>query len=324
MFPIVSNALDAAATLASTPAAAVKTLSKKTPVLSTSLSEFSTAFVFDNHPRVIKSLPKRATAATGTQKACAPIAASSPANPHPAARLGPSKRGNMSATSLDKHDISTDSFPAKIIVHDGDLKLSVGLTVFQRKVFLVASQALWAVSPVFKAMLGPTSSFKEAVTLRNLGSEPPVVDLDDDFDAMEIVLNVLFHQHPRLPAIDTYTCSQIFQIALITEKYELHNVMHYWSRDLHKRFEAISETAINDDSVFISWVFGYDEIFSEKTGRLTLLTAPHPEHRISFRKLGPNAKVRHNAFIRPSTPEAVIGETTFPHPLPAPTANPAA
>lgn len=290
----MSNSLD---TAASAP--------KKTPA--PGLFTFGVPY---SPPLDINNPFKRPIAAAGTPKVSAPIVASTPAIPHPASSEL-LKRVNITP-SLDKYDIPTYGFCAETIVDDGDLKLSVGLIMQRRKVFLVASQALRAVSPVFKAMLGPTSSSKEAVALRNPGSEPPVVSLDDDFAAMEIVLNMLFHRNSRLPPTETYTYRQIFQIALITEKYELHDVMRYWSRDLHERFQSISETAINDDSIFISWVFGYDKIFSERTGRLTLLTTPYREQRIVFRNLDPKTKVRGNFLICQSIPEAVIGDTTSP------------
>ncbi|MCJ1377106.1 hypothetical protein MMC17_000197 [Xylographa soralifera] len=118
---------------------------------------------------------------------------------------------------------STDQPVTKSIVEidpDGDV-------VFQfpdGSQIQVSSKALSLGSPVFKAMFH--SNFVEGSKLQQ--GERCQVELDDDFEAMTTLCNILHHRNRNVPG--THSGSSLMQLAVITDKYDcLEAISHYSS-----------------------------------------------------------------------------------------------
>ena len=83
-----------------------------------------------------------------------------------------------------------------MLLDDGDLFLEIPKSCFSpAKVFQVNSQILRAASPVFRGMLGPKSSFEEALevgraVIRGSNSPTPIVTLDDPLATVQLVLQI--------------------------------------------------------------------------------------------------------------------------------------
>ena len=174
----------------------------------------------------------------------------------------------------DTAKVSDIEPPLVKIVENGDLILEVqpnpsGVLPYKR--FQVASQALWAASPVFNAMFGPTSKFQERLNIRRanaFGYPPSVISLQDDSAAMECVLNVLFHRRSSLPR--KYEFADVLNIAIVTDKYEMQDVMAGWAEPLLPVVETWAGEPGHGNALFISWVFGYDAVFENMCTTLTL------------------------------------------------------
>ena len=158
------------------------------------------------------------------------------------------------------------------IVEHGDLILhvkGVADNVSPPQRFLVASQTLWASSPVFNAMFGPKSKFQEGLNIRRAsmsGHPPPVISLQDDPVAMECLLKVLFHQ----PCQPKTGYREILEVAIVTDKYDMQNVMSCWAEKAISWVERYVGLRGFEDAILISWVFGYEAIFHKMFTHLTL------------------------------------------------------
>jgi hypothetical protein len=152
-----------------------------------------------------------------------------------------------------------------ILVPDGDLLLTVGVTGKRR--FLVASQILWAASHYFRASFGPGSQYSLSEAVRNAAAlgKPAELELDDNPTAMEIVLYILCLRHKQLPHEMNF--AEVVELAVLADKYELEIVIRPW---VTKWLEPYKDNVEKyEDFLFVSWVFGYDAIFSACTKRLT-------------------------------------------------------
>ncbi|KAB5531432.1 hypothetical protein GE09DRAFT_1228231 [Coniochaeta sp. 2T2.1] len=107
------------------------------------------------------------------------------------------------------------------IIHDGDVVFLVGPEKTPLKVY---SQCLRTGSKVFNSMLGPTWS--EGKGLSSLS--PPEIPLEeDDADALRTIFFVLHHRNREVPASSTLTPSDILNIAVMSDKYDLAVALEY-------------------------------------------------------------------------------------------------
>lgn len=134
----------------------------------------------------------------------------------------------------------------------------------------VSSQILCAASPYFQASFGPDSQFISAQRVRRAamrGQPRAEIELDDDPEAMGIVLKVLCFRHHEVP--DVLSLPKIRKLAIIADKYELEAVLRPWV----SKWSEVSKLNIllsgHEDWLFISWVFGYEGIFKDCTRALT-------------------------------------------------------
>lgn len=142
------------------------------------------------------------------------------------------------------------------ITQEGDLhiKLSPGHAVTRSFQFLVDSHVLYIASPVFKAMFGPGSSFRERKELESgIGGATalPVIELhDDDAEALRTVFNILHNKHSRVPRSVTY--HQFLEIAILADKYELREPIQIWAEIWSEPYLMAEDMMKPEDS---EWLF---------------------------------------------------------------------
>lgn len=139
--------------------------------------------------------------------------------------------------------------------------------------FRVSSSVLCAASPVFNAMLGPNSSFAEAVSLRTAARAPatspikpsaPLVQhvqplYDDNGTALAVILYALHLQTHKVPR--TVTFPQLKQLAVVCDKYDCVGAVRLWAETWMQPFRGDVTTVGYEDWLFIAWVFSSRKFF---------------------------------------------------------------
>lgn len=152
----------------------------------------------------------------------------------------------------------------------------------------VSSQILRSTSRVFRAMFGPDSGFKETVNVRRaiigLPASAAVISLDGDSEALGIVLKFLHHRVELLPTKVKFT--KLVKIAEICNKYDLRQALKPLIDKLSKPFaDKIYETGY-EDWLLISYVFGYEDIFTKVSKELILQGILIPQQGFGFGDAG--------------------------------------
>jgi len=141
--------------------------------------------------------------------------------------------------------------------------------------YTVSSLQLCACSPVFRAMLGPKSSFAEAVGLRQHrfletdsdGSGPDVdgpykLEVEDhDPTALAVILNVMHARTKDLP--DEIPFDGLLHIAIICDFYDCAAVMRPWDNIWMKQWKESAETSGFEGWLLVARVFGEKDIFGD-------------------------------------------------------------
>lgn len=149
---------------------------------------------------------------------------------------------------------------------------------------LVSHQAsslqLCACSSVFRAMLGPKSSFSEAVALQNhrlLQSKNLSVDElynlkveDHDPIALAAVLNIIHGRLENLP--DEIPFEGLLQVALICDFYDCVEMMRPWDKTWIKQWEFAAETPGFESWLFIARVFKKEDVFKKISRKLVKIS----------------------------------------------------
>lgn len=151
------------------------------------------------------------------------------------------------------------------IAPHGDLilKLSTSEKIVR---FRVASQVLCLSSPVFSAMLGPSSDFKEANELRahpRGAREPYVVSIEDDSSIeFRVILNAIHHRNSLVPLV-TANREALWCMAVICDKYDFTEAVSawvgIWAQEWRKRVICDPD---HGHWLFIAWTFGLADIFT--------------------------------------------------------------
>jgi len=141
--------------------------------------------------------------------------------------------------------------------------------------YTVTSYQLCACSSVFRAMLGPKSSFAEAVELRRrylLESDSPDPDRlyqlnvkDHDPTALAAVLSVLHVRTENLP--DEIPFEGLLQVAIICDYYDCAAVMRPWDDMWMKKWKGCAQTPGYESWLFIAQVFKEKTIFRNLSKR---------------------------------------------------------
>jgi hypothetical protein len=121
-------------------------------------------------------------------------------------------------------------------------------------------------------MLGKHSKFAEAVALRESrkrgDDEPIVVKLEGDDPAMMgFILQALHGKNKKVPP--KITIGQLTRVAVICDKYSLHEALQVIVRTWSENLKAKAKTH-PEEWLLISWVFGPEDIFTEVSRELML------------------------------------------------------
>ena len=129
----------------------------------------------------------------------------------------------------------------------------------------VSSHVLCSASPVFRAMLGPDSQFKEACELRMCSVENPYeLSLEDDYPhALTVTLLALHSRSDMVPMELTFR--NLVELAIVCDKYDCRGgVLPWvdtwagaWKTRMLKREKGYEEW------LFVAWVFGIEEGYDE-------------------------------------------------------------
>lgn len=156
------------------------------------------------------------------------------------------------------------------IVPYGDLVLQVSSDAGIAR-FKVSSQVLCIASPVFRAMLGPSSNFKEACELRAAAADaqPYVLSLgEDDPQALAVVLNALHLQGSKVPISISF--QNLVDLAIICDKYDCAPGVTLWADVWTEVWKNYALEPGFERWLFIAWTFGIDEIFMSLSRKLIL------------------------------------------------------
>lgn len=171
-----------------------------------------------------------------------------------------------SDSDVEGHE-DTRNTPVNIaftIDEDGDLKIELdgGSVVVSRK-------ALSLSSPVFRAMLGKNSKFRES-------TEKPVDDNgiqtisfpDDKFQAMVTVARITHLQSDLVPKEVFF--QHLYQIAILCDKYDLKRCLGPWIDIWAKPYLDSYAAEGFEGWLFMAKVFQYGGLFKDMTRHLIL------------------------------------------------------
>ena len=142
--------------------------------------------------------------------------------------------------------------------------------------FRVNSEILCMTSPVFNAMLGENSQFREASKLADAKKTgiPYALALEDDNpNALAIILFIVHHHHEMVPR--ELNEDQLYDIAILCDKYDMRRPLGMWLDviwipPLTARTPA---DKLGNKWLFISVVFGLKSTFTAVTKRIILTTS---------------------------------------------------
>ncbi|KAF8536110.1 hypothetical protein BDD12DRAFT_912349 [Trichophaea hybrida] len=156
----------------------------------------------------------------------------------------------------------------------GDLILSLQ-TPEVNLTYLVSSHQLCCASPVFRASLGPSSGFLEAIDLRHSQtagttvSDDPLYEmpigegLKFDPTAMAVVLYVIHRRPDQIP--ESIEFENLLDIAVICDYYDCAPVMSPLDKAWIQPFEKHALEPEYEDLLFAAYVFGKQELFAQIT-----------------------------------------------------------
>ncbi|KAF8426735.1 hypothetical protein EV426DRAFT_592604 [Tirmania nivea] len=187
--------------------------------------------------------------------------------------------------SIAKKPVSVLTLPAPIpdkvanIQFDADGDVVLVLKSYKGTArFQVNSSILCMLSPVFRAMLGAGSHFKEGKELasRGPGMAPVEVKIeDDDPDVFAVILRILHHQYDSVPKV--IRGDKLYKVAILCDKYDLRKALSFvldkWIPTPHKLPPVILPRGVvsqPDKELFMAYVFGMEEVFKTVSKDLIL------------------------------------------------------
>ncbi|KAF8453864.1 hypothetical protein BDZ91DRAFT_748453 [Kalaharituber pfeilii] len=200
-----------------------------------------------------------------------------PGQEMPAAQKGQdrameAKQDNPSASPGKVCNISFDEHGDVILVLPSPD--STGTARFQ-----VNSSVLCLASPVFRAMLGPDSAFKEAKALAAISTDPtrpPLeLSLDDDPNAFAIILRIIHLQFDWVPTTRPIDEGILYKMAIACDKYDMKLALKYWFK---KWTSVIGDSSLplpvqkmqGPRWLFMAYAFAHETLFSELSLQLIL------------------------------------------------------
>ena len=175
------------------------------------------------------------------------------------------KHSNDGQSNMADEYQDTRTGPVTLVIDpEGDLymKLDGGSLKVSRK-------ALSLSSPVFLAMLGANSKFRETTdkTLDHDGVQLVSFE-DDNFETMTVIARIIHLQSDNVPA--TMTFKQLYQVAVICDKYDLKRCLGPWTNIWATPYLDCYSRQGYEEWLFMSIVFRYDGLFKEVTRHLII------------------------------------------------------
>jgi len=181
--------------------------------------------------------------------------------------------------------------------------------------YLVSSHQLCSASPVFRAMLGPNSSFAEAVELRRHQASTSSTNATKDL--FEIVVEehnpaalgamlYIIHGRPQfLP--DEISFENLMQVAIVVDYYDCAEVMRPWDEKWMKQWREHVENPGYENWLFIAWVFRVQEVFGTLT-KIFSRKCIRINGEFMVNTAGPDDKVKNWKSLDCHIPQSVIGK----------------
>lgn len=150
----------------------------------------------------------------------------------------------------------------------GDLLLDVSSPTSTRRI-RVSSKALCLASPVFRAMLAPSSPFLEAQAIHSNPTAPFEMYLeDDDYASLRLLMSVIHLRTRSVPA--TITVDALYRLAIVCDKYDAAEIFVPWVDIWTRAFTDITQKPGYERWFAISWVFRLGSIFTKVTRQLVV------------------------------------------------------
>lgn len=206
------------------------------------------------------------------------------------------------ATDMLKSGTSSRKVAEITFDKDGDVILVLPSPIALAR-FLVCSRVLCYASPVFKAMLGKDSCFKEGASLARAQASKPVevVLKEDDPRAFLIILRILHHQQGLIKA--EIEEDILYQLAILCDKYDLQPLLGSWFRDRVSRMQdSDSKVLTGSRWLTMSFMFGHTSLFTTLSKEIILRCSMSPSGELVTNWMGPEKR-----SIDKLLPQAVIG-----------------
>ena len=133
----------------------------------------------------------------------------------------------------------------------------------------VSRKALCLSSPVFSAMLGNHSRFKES-SVEAL-DEYGILNLpleDDDYKTMKTLMKIIHHQNDQVPQRVSF--QELRDLAIVCDKYALRKCILPWASIWSQPYVGCAEKDGYESWLFISITFRMEDIFARITKHIIL------------------------------------------------------
>ena len=134
----------------------------------------------------------------------------------------------------------------------------------------VSSHVLCTTSPVFRAMLGPDSRFKEAYELRMRSAEKPYeLSLEDDYPYALTAILLALHCRDEMVPVDP-KFKDLVGLAVVCDKYDCRGGVLSWVDTWTAAWKSRMFESGYEEWLFVAWVFGIKEGFGKLSRKLIL------------------------------------------------------
>lgn len=140
--------------------------------------------------------------------------------------------------------------------------------------FQINSSIVCLQSPVFRAMLGKHSRFKEARDLASRDAIGPPLEIsiaDDNPEALVVILRILHLQHDSVPV--SLSEARLYQVAILCDKYDMRQALRtYLDKWLIPYVETGEVPEQIDKWLFMAYAFALPTIFTSCSKKLIMDT----------------------------------------------------
>ena len=175
------------------------------------------------------------------------------------------KHSDDAQSNIADKSEDTRTGPATLVIDpEGDLYMKLDAGSLK-----VSHKALSLSSPVFLAMLGANSKFKEATNMTLDYDRIQIISFEEDsFETMTIMTRIMHLQSDQVPA--TITFRQLYQVAILCDKYDLKRFLGPWTDIWARPYLDCYTKQGYEEWLFMSIVFQYGGLFNEVTRHLVI------------------------------------------------------